>query len=279
MTKLRIIQISDTHLTPEGSVAANNQRIDPYLKLEKILADVYHMPEKPDFIVLSGDLIHEGQAQDYSRLKEFIDHASEQLGIKVYPILGNHDRTRAFFKGYLNSESKDQYYYDVSTDEYNIYFLDTTFNNIEQGLVGEKQLSWLESKLIAEPNKKSIIFMHHPLDGAPVRHMRYSILQDGEELLNIIKNYNVQGVFSGHIHFATSYIRDGILMATADSSAYHINCDDHHNHLVSDTINYSIVSVDDDGVGVETRNLLSDERIINQIPVGDTEFIDKKIFE
>ncbi|WP_334330425.1 metallophosphoesterase family protein [Companilactobacillus sp. HBUAS59699] len=277
--ELKIVQITDTHLTPRGAKPANHQRVDPYIKLQNIFQDIELMPDRPDMAVISGDLVHEGVTFDYQKLKDIVDYQSERLHIPIYVVLGNHDRTRAFYEGYLEEDPQEKYYYSIATGLCDIYFIDSTYGNIEQGYIDQAQLDWLKQSISDSDKKMSLIFMHHPVDGPAITHMRYSILQNSQELLDLVKGTNVRAIFSGHIHFPTEFNRENILCSTADSSAYHINCDNHHNHLVMDATSYNIITIEDDKVGVETRLLLIHDEIINQVPIEDTDFVDPDIFK
>lgn len=278
MSKYKIIQITDTHLTPNGAAMANNQKVDPYVKLDNIFLDVAKMPVKPDLITITGDLIHEGTAEDYDRLYQIIDHYHEMLNIPIQVVLGNHDRTAEFFEGYLKQIPREKYYYLLETEETNLYFLDSKFYNYEQGYIGQEQLDWLQDNL-RNNSKQSVIFLHHPIDGPAMHHMRYSILQESEQLMRTIKNSPVKAVFSGHIHFETSFVKDGILLHSTDSSAYHIDCDDEHRHLIYDATYYDIITITDGEIGTETRCLYEGQDIINHVDVIDTDFVNEDIFD
>lgn len=278
MSKYKIIQITDTHLTPNGAAMANNQKVDPYVKLDNIFLDVAKMPVKPDLIAITGDLIHEGTAEDYDRLYQIIDHYHEMLNIPIQVVLGNHDRTAEFFEGYLKQIPREKYYYLLETEETNLYFLDSKFYNYEQGYIGQEQLDWLQDNL-RNNSKQSVIFLHHPIDGPAMHHMRYSILQESEQLMRTIKNSPVKAVFSGHIHFETSFVKDGILLRSTDSSAYHIDCDDEHRHLIYDATYYDIITITDGEIGTETRCLYEGQDIINHVDVIDTDFVNEDIFD
>lgn len=276
--KYKILQISDTHLTPEGKTSANHQRIDPYLKLNTVFSAIRDMVDKPDMIVLTGDLIHEGDKSDYERLAKLLSHQMDNLQIPINVILGNHDRTDEFFEGFLKQPTREKYYYAVHEPDIDFYFLDSKFHNLEQGYLGEEQLTWLRDNLSDAPDKPAILFLHHPIDGPGIHQMRYSILQESTELLDVIKDTGVLGVFSGHIHFENSFVKDDILMHTADSTAYHINCDDPHHHLIYDATSFDIITIDDKEIGVETRTLFAGQDVINQIEVPDTDFVNPNIF-
>lgn len=272
-----IIQISDTHLTSMGNKPSFNQRLDPYDKLSLVFADIKKIKKKPEFIVVTGDLIHEGNATDYAHLREILHYKEQELGTPIFVLLGNHDRTEAFYRGFLQKSVKNKYYHKVSVNGKDNYFLDTTFGNIEQGYLDKEQLDWLGENLKKEPKRPALIFMHHPIAGASLHHMRFSVLQNGADLLRVCRQGNIQGIFSGHVHFSTTYSIDGILNSVAESTAYHIDCRDKHQHYVSDASGYSIITLSDKmEIGVENRYLYCGQETIKKIDVAQTDFIDLK---
>ncbi|MFT8825539.1 MAG: metallophosphoesterase [Liquorilactobacillus mali] len=275
MNDITIIQISDIHLSPAGDQPSFNQQLDPYVKLNMVFDDIKKIAVKPEFIVLTGDLIHEGVASDYVHLKEILAEKEQQLGIPIQVILGNHDRTEAFYEGFLREKPQDKYYYKKTFSGVDSYFLDTTFGNIEQGYLDEKQLKWLKESLLQSQERPALIFMHHPIAGASLHYMRFSVLQNGYDLLEVCSNGNVKGIFAGHIHFATTYTTDNILNGVAESTAYHIDCRNHKIHYVSDAVGYNIITLSAAcEVGIENQLLLWSPKIVKEIPIGQTDFID-----
>lgn len=274
----QIVQISDLHLTPKGAKHSFNQQIDPFKKLEMVFADLERLPQKPELIVLTGDLIHEGIAADYERLHEFLYQKEADLGTDINVLLGNHDRAGAFYLGYCGLAPKSQFYYRQQTKDFDYYFLDSNFQNLEQGYLPATELKWLKLKLQENPQRPSLIFLHHPIAGVSLAKMRFSVLQNDQVLLQLAASANVRGIFSGHIHFATSEMIEGILCATAESTAYHIDCTALHDHLVADACGYNLISFDEKLIGVENRILLAPQKTVMHIPVGKTDYLDPKTF-
>lgn len=279
MVQCKIVQISDTHLTPAGKSPANHQRIDPEEKLQKVFDDIYTTNVNPDLIVISGDLVHEGDADSYADFHHILDQEQERLMAPIKVILGNHDRTDQFYKGFLGKQHFGRrYYYHEQLAGWDCYFLDTKCGNIEQGYLDKTQLQWLKDQL-REARYPGLIFMHHPLYGPPLQQMRYSILQNGDDLLKVIADANVKAIFSGHVHFASSYLVAGILNVVADSTAYHINCTNPREHFVADGTAYNVITLADDNIGVEQRLMYLGTKTINAFKIPDTDFVDKKILK
>ncbi len=279
MAQIKIVQISDTHLAPAGVKPANYQQLDPEEKLRRVFDDVYKTAVKPDLVVIGGDLVHDGDAPSYAEFRHLLDQEQERLMAPIKVILGNHDRTDQFYRGFLNERHiAERYYYQVSGDDWDFYFLDTKCGQLEQGYLDQNQLQWLHDKL-QRTDKAAAIFMHHPLYGLSLSQMKYSILQNGGALLDAIEGTNVKAIFSGHVHYANTYLTRGILNVVADSTAYHINCTDPREHFVYDGTSYNVITIDGQNIGVEQRPLYLGTNVINTFRIPDTDFVDPMILK
>ncbi|KRM44079.1 Ser Thr phosphatase family protein [Lentilactobacillus parafarraginis DSM 18390 = JCM 14109] len=277
LSDYKIVHISDPHLSVQGAVPANHQRLDPEEKLRKVFDDVDKTDVHPDLIVLGGDLVHNGDEDAYRDFRRLLRQQQERFDAPIKAILGNHDRTDQFYMGYLDAKRPDiRYYYHESTNDYDFFFLDTKCGDIEQGYLDQRQLEWLDNQLQAA-TKPAIIFMHHPLYGPSLGNMKYSILQNGDELLKILDKHNVKAIFAGHVHFSTSYVVHGILNVVADSTAYHINCSNVREHTVSDATAYNVITLHHDDVGVDQRRLYLDNDVINTFKIPDADFVDRQV--
>ena len=102
MATLQIAHLSDLHILRDynGSMldrAPLRQTVPP---VNYVLAGIREaVAARPDVIVLTGDLVHEGTEEDYRYLRELIER--ERGGIPVIPVLGNQDFKQAFYRGYL----------------------------------------------------------------------------------------------------------------------------------------------------------------------------------
>ncbi|WP_461212947.1 metallophosphoesterase family protein [Lacticaseibacillus sp. GG6-2] len=272
MRQHTIVHITDPHLSNTTGAPENPQKRSPAEKLNQVFADIQVNVPEADFIVITGDLVHEGNAEDYRRLRVLLDAKSAALNLPIHVLLGNHDRTAAFFGGYLNQNPLPQYDYYRDYGDYDAFFLDSKDGDREAGILMPEQLLWLQTQL-ATGDKPALIFLHHPPYAAPLGAMQYSVLQNGDELAQIVAGSRATGVFSGHIHFPVSYVKKGCLFATADSTAYHIDCRDIHNHSLSDATSYSVITMGEGVVGSEIRLLRHDDQVLAHIPVGDVGFV------
>lgn len=155
LSDYKIVHISDPHLSVQGAVPANHQRLDPEEKLRKVFDDVDKTDVHPDLIVLGGDLVHNGDEDAYRDFRRLLRQQQERFDAPIKAILGNHDRTDQFYMGYLDAKRPDiRYYYHESTNDYDFFFLDTKCGDIEQGYLDQRQLEWLDNQLQAATSRR-----------------------------------------------------------------------------------------------------------------------------
>ena len=170
-------------------------------------------------IFITGDLVHEGHAEDYRHLKTLLD---EETGDTPYYItLGNHDRHAAFWEGYMGKPGKNApYYYSSEQDGFRIIGLDTS---PEDGcLIGEldqEQLDFLKNELKTTAPQGSIIIMHHPID-CIYESFAGHMVKNGANFFDIVQNSDVRLVLTGHTHFTSFNASGNILFSTASGSAF-----------------------------------------------------------
>ena len=208
-------QISDTHFV------SNNQKLfdkyDTYSRFEDTIKTCNKLMNKPDFYIISGDLIHDDE--DYYR--DFFELCN-QLEKPVYPMMGNHDKRQALKKyaknnlidknGYLN--------YTISTYPVEVICLDTAIEDEIEGTITESSMQWLEERLRKNQNKPIIIFMHHPpieIGSVLFDHIKCN---NGKEFINLIlKNNNVKEVIFGHVHCFFNKFINGIEFSGCPSAS------------------------------------------------------------
>ncbi len=83
-----LIQISDVHLTAEGSLLPGVRPRDNLLAGLARLAEA-HL--KPDMVILTGDLADTGDATCYEDLAQIMDDSAALTGASVVYVPGNHD--------------------------------------------------------------------------------------------------------------------------------------------------------------------------------------------
>jgi 3',5'-cyclic-AMP phosphodiesterase len=193
-----IAQLSDLHVRPAGELykgVADSNRM-----LREAIDHLLALDQRPDLVLLSGDLVDEGLPQEYANAAELL----RALTIPYRVLPGNHDHRahlRAAFPthAYLGEQGPVNY----CVDEYpvRIIALDSTVPNLHHGHLERDSLIWLQERLAAARHQPTIIVMHHPpfLSGIPyLDEYRYL---DIEPLAEIIRSFsNIEAVLCGHVH-------------------------------------------------------------------------------
>jgi len=197
-----IAQISDTHLTLDPVDKDGEQRINDF---ERVISDINALDPAPDVIIHTGDIVHNGQAEEYAVAAAILEKARPP----VYVIAGNKDNREnlhAAFSpaGYL---APDTPFIDYAVEDYlvRLIALDTLNPGSNKGDFCPERIARLIDLLDAETTKPIAVFTHHPPFEVSVGPdpMHY---ESHEVMLNLAKvlqhSGRVVAVFSGHVHRA-----------------------------------------------------------------------------
>lgn len=191
--------------------------------------------EKPTGIILTGDVTLNGERESLNQMAE-IFKPLKAAGIFVFAIPGNHDIYNgwarkfqnneqitahqvspeafqiAFPDGYEGSISKDKssLSYLLDFEDYRFFMLDSNIYSdrfsktepVTEGKLTESTLQWLEAGLVEgqQLGKTPILFMHHNLLAHNPNVTKGFVLNNAEEALSLVKDYQVPLAMSGHIH-------------------------------------------------------------------------------
>lgn len=190
---------------------------------------------EPEFVLHTGDMIHGYTYNIDNARRQWKRFKSQIAGLKVpfYPTPGNHDvTTKEIQPAYLEAWGKDKLYYSFDHKGSHFIVLNAFLNQVHD-TIPPVELDWLKQDLKKAKNAKNIfITMHSPLYLAKKSKF--------EAFHNIIKNYPVRGVFTGHYHIYDYRVIDGIPYFCINSSG-NMNI---YNHLAGRSHHFLYVSVD-----------------------------------
>ena len=199
--QLRIAQISDLHIKPQGSLAYG--RVDTAKALERCVASLNALRPAPDFVVISGDLADTPAAEEYQYLSRLL----EPLKPPFAGIPGNHDGRdlmRAAFPNALYATSSGPLNQKIELAELDLVLLDSSVPGKPHGMLDPPTLQWLETTLAASAERPALLFLHHPPFITGIWHMDRQNLQNSTELASILwRHPRVQLIATGHVHRAT----------------------------------------------------------------------------
>lgn len=198
-----LLQMSDLHIAPPGKQVSG--RVDTAACLEKALACVAKLPFTPEAILLSGDLVDDGAVASYRHLQRLLSG----LSLPIYMLAGNHDSGIALGQvfaeyapdaGRCSEDGRIRYTADMAG--LGLVCLDSSVPGHDYGALDAAQLEWLEHTLAAEPQRRTLVALHHPPVMSGIAHMDAIRLIDGAEALEamVARHPQVQLVVCGHLH-------------------------------------------------------------------------------
>jgi len=200
------IQITDTHFLDEA--------IDPYVA--QLAEEINSMEPKPAFLIHTGDMVEKRSELAFQGVK-----ASFSLfELPVYTVVGNHDIGQGVNPPMaLEKELYRKFFGELSYSfDYNGYhciILDTTIDTTgtsrtrkSETHVTQQAIDWLKNDLANLGEKTPIIlFTHYPLYD---KEHGFYFADNGDEVLELLREYNLKASFSGHTHRQIDSKLDGI---------------------------------------------------------------------
>lgn len=210
LSQLKVLHLTDTHIL--SNIKYSEDAIFKHFEeknystldsLKNVIKRDKQNFKDLDCVFVTGDLIHEGQEDDYRILKDFME---SQFNVPVFYVLGNHDRTEAFNLAFDFPTTDEEYYYSTVFKGIRVIGLDSSHDNSGVGKVSNKQLSWLDKQMKEDTKIPTVILMHHPLkaklskDEANNEDASHMFLTNTDEVSDILHKGNVRAIFSGHTH-------------------------------------------------------------------------------
>ena len=217
-----IAQITDLHVVRRDRLCY--RQIPTNAQLEEAVAHLNALAPRPDVVLASGDLVDHGQEDEYQVLREIL----AKLTAPVFVIPGNHDRREALLEAFADSAYMPRpgapfVHYAIDDFPIRLIGLDTSVPGHHHGLMCDERLRWLDETLSAQPDRPTIIFMHHPPFRTGVAWMDSSGLHGGRKMEEIVgRHRNVLRVAAGHIHRPIHVAWGGTIASTAPSTCHQV---------------------------------------------------------
>ncbi len=214
-----IAQISDLH------VGATWAPFDPLARLRASVTAIRHLPDRPEAILVSGDIADHGSADEYAVAAAELG----ALGIPVHVAAGNHD-DRAALREYfsLPGNGAEPIDYAAQAGPLEVLVLDSTVDGADRGDLEAGQLDWLEASLAAAPGRPAALLMHHPPTRTGVPALDAIGLAGPARLALgriVARHSRVRAILCGHLHRAITTSLGGRAVLTAPSTYTQITVD------------------------------------------------------
>ncbi|GGD86606.1 3',5'-cyclic adenosine monophosphate phosphodiesterase CpdA [Tsuneonella deserti] len=210
-----IAQMTDIHIgfDPEEEPEELNLR-----RFRATLARLLGGPNKPDMLVLSGDITDNGDIESFEDVAALL----EGTPFAVWPMVGNHDSREGLFRAFPAIKGEAGFVqYTVDVDGLRLIMLDTMEPGRHGGAFCEVRAGWLAAQLASNPETPTLIFMHHPpvvsgidwMDPAPEEDWirRFGSVVEGHQ--------QIIGIHCGHLHRPITTMFRGIPLSVTGSVA------------------------------------------------------------
>lgn len=241
----RIAQLSDLHLTGDFNQTKQDPSVRQFLACLGLA-----LSYQPDFLLLTGDLINNGDKDGYAWLFDTLT----QTGVPFVCLAGNHDVTFelghelpyeqrqffpiakderlishacfVFFKSHgriairpylskVNLSTFSQFSPLPSRPTHQLICLNSAVSGKEFGRLSPNTLAWLDT-ILSQTSYSTIIALHHPpinIGSAWIDDLR---LQNDDELFAILKKYpHIHTILTGHVHQAHTLSHANVQILTA----------------------------------------------------------------
>jgi 3',5'-cyclic-AMP phosphodiesterase len=245
-------------VVPSAAFAAVAPRQEPFTFL--FVTDAHLQPElngvigtdmafkkgraiKADFAINGGDHVFDSLGvpkQQALMLFDLYDKTEQDLGMKVYHTIGNHDVVGVYPASGVSTDDPlygkklfeqrfGKLYYSFDHKGYHFIVLDSigiTPDRAYEGRIDATQLEWLESDLAAVPvGTPIIVSVHIPLVtafsayvpevvGPPPAHHGLSVA-NAYQVIDLFAGHNVIGVLQGHTHINETVVWKGVPYITS----------------------------------------------------------------
>lgn len=220
---MKILHISDLHLRGDGKLSF--QAADTLTQLQHTVEYLKNLEQKPDMIMVTGDLADNGSEKAYQIIKD----GFEAIDLPIYIVPGNHDK-RTLFHQMLGEHCpvKEDIYpficYTIDDMPIRIIALDTMEQGLHWGVLNEKVANWLEAKLDEYPDKPTLVFTHHPPFLTAMGVMDEPFI-NVEKLNEILRKHKNVKLCCGHMHRGITTKWKGVDVMTAPPISMMIELD------------------------------------------------------
>jgi 3',5'-cyclic AMP phosphodiesterase CpdA len=194
-----IAQISDPHLKAGGKFSYGV--VDTLGALKRMVAHLNACVPRPDVVVVSGDLVDFGRADEYAVLAPLL----AELAMPFYLVPGNHDD-----RGEMLAAFGGQSCLPVTggtldwVDEawpVRLIGLDSTVPGAHGGQLSDAQLAWLDQCLGARPDVPTVLILHHPPFITGIGHMDREPFANAAAFERVVaRHQQVERLLCGHLH-------------------------------------------------------------------------------
>lgn len=219
-----LCQISDTHIKAGRKRAYGI--VDTAGMLERCVEDILRLPQRPDAVIATGDLVDYGRPDEYGLLRELL----APLTMPLYLMPGNHDERAALRASFPEHDYLQQWepfiQYAIDAHPLRLVALDSVIPRQGGGTLCGERLAWLDRTLAARRDAPTVVALHHPPFTTGIGHMDRVGFDSVDGLAAVIRRHpQVERVIAGHLHRPITVRFAGTVASTCPSPAHQVALD------------------------------------------------------
>ncbi|HWC49847.1 MAG TPA: phosphodiesterase [Solirubrobacterales bacterium] len=225
MGPVLLAQLSDLHICDEW------EGVDPVAQVERVVEAIRALPNRPDAVLVSGDLADDGSLENYARARELM----ERLDAPLYVLAGNHDdrgRLREAFA--LPGAGDEPINYTAEVGGLRLVLFDSIVPGRDAGEYSQEQLRWLDETLLEQPEAPTLLALHHsPLPtGVPEWDAINLTAADREALAEVVARHpQLRVIVGGHLHRTAAGAVGGCAVLSAPSACLQVRPNYEHDEV------------------------------------------------
>lgn len=228
--EIRILQITDPHLfkDPQGELLGINTQAS----FSQVLTEVSLSHFDYDIVLATGDLVQDSSRAGYACFCQMV----QALQKPVFWIPGNHDFQPKMFE-ILTNEQENIYPHKhlLLGEHWQILLLDSQVFGVPYGELGQYQLDWLREKLQQDPQRYTLVVLHHHILSTGSAWLDQHNLRNSHDLAYVLASFpKVKGILHGHIHQQVDDMWNGYQIMATPSTCVQFKPDS--SHFALDTL-------------------------------------------
>jgi Icc protein len=208
-TTLKLIQISDCHLSAERGADYRGQNADRNLDSVLQVARAWD----PDLVLVTGDISEDASAASYARVAVMLG----TFGSPLLVLPGNHDDPSVMRRHFHNGPWGGPFVKEMG--DWLLVLLDSSAPGKISGVLSQQMLEKLDQQLRGSDAKFILIALHHqPVPvGAPWID-KYALEEPQRLFHHIDRDRRVRCISWGHVHHDFQQTRNGATLLGAPSA-------------------------------------------------------------
>lgn len=214
-----LVQLSDIH------IGGDEEGLDPIPRLEAVIEAVRSLPNRPDAVLVSGDVTDDGGAEGYRVAREML----ARLELPLHVIPGNHDDRRVLREAFdLPGTGDEPINYSAQVGGLRLVAFDSIVPGQDPGDFPPEQLAWLDRELEAAPEAPTLLALHHtPLTTGIPGWDEINLLAPQLEALGevVARHPQLRAIVGGHLHRVAVAALAGCPVLAAPSTYWQVRPD------------------------------------------------------